>query len=290
MQLNQYVLFIMLKTTSTQTSSGNNIHTTTQRMKNHLNIMGLYPADMHKMEKILTTKEGKSFYVRDTSKDFHCQFGLIKAKDLNKKDGSIIKTNTQTELTIFTPSFIDSYKKIKRAPQIITRKDASMIIAETGINKDSKVVDAGAGSGALACLLANICKEVATYEIRKDFAAIVEKNKEFLQLNNLKIKNKDIYLGIDEKNVDLITLDLPEPWKAIEGAKKALKTGGFLVSYSPTIPQVMDFISRINKDKNLTHIKTTELIEREWEIEDRKVRPKTTQTVHTGFLSFVRKV
>ncbi len=240
--------------------------------------------------KLLVTPEGKSFYIKDISKDFHCQFGLIKAKDLKKKDGSIIKTNTKKELTLFTPFFIDTYKKIKRAPQIITRKDAAMIIAETGINKDSKVVDAGAGSGALAILLANICKEVTTYEIRKDFIKIVKKNKELLHLKNLTIKNKDLYKGIDEKNIDLITLDLPEPWKAIEKAKKALKPGGFLVNYSPTIPQVMDFVNKINKDKHLIHIKTIELIQREWEIEDRKVRPKTTQTVHTGFLSFVRKI
>jgi tRNA (adenine57-N1/adenine58-N1)-methyltransferase len=241
------------------------------------------------IKKILTTKEGKQFFIKDTSKDFHCQFGLVKAKDLKKKEGVIIKANTGKELVVSNPSFIDSFKKIKRAPQIITRKDASIIIAETGINMSSKVVDAGAGSGALACMLANICKEVTTYEIRKDFAKIADQNKEFLNLKNLTVKNKDVYKGIAEKNLDLITLDLPEPWKIIEKAKKALKTGGFLVSYSPTIPQTMDFVNAVKKNQNLLHLKTVELIQREWEIEDRKVRPKTTQTVHTGFLSFVRK-
>jgi len=245
---------------------------------------------MNKIQKILISREGKTFYIRDISKDFHCQFGLVKAKDLKKKDGSVIKTNTKKELIIFTPSFIDSYKKIKRGAQIITRKDAAMIISETGVNKDSKVVDAGAGSGALACFLANICKEVTTYDIRDDFIKIVEKNKEFLNLKNLKIKNKNIYEKIDEKNIDLITLDLPEPWKALNSVKKALKTGGFLVSYSPTIPQVIDFINEIKKHKELLHLKTIELIMREWEIDERKVRPKTTQTVHTGFLSFVRRI
>ncbi len=241
-------------------------------------------------KKILLTKEGKRFYVRDITKDFHTQYGVIKAKDLKKKDGSIVKTNTGKELTLFSPSFIDNYKKIKRGAQIVTRKDIGVIISETGINKNSKVVDAGAGSGALACSLANICKEVTTYEIRDDFIKIVKKNKEFLALNNLKIKKKDIYTGITEKNVDLVTLDLPEPWKALEPAKKALKVGGFLVSYSPTIPQVMDFVDKVSKNKNLIHLKTIELIQRRWEIEDRKVRPMTTQTVHTGFLSFCRRI
>lgn len=242
------------------------------------------------IKKILISKEGKTFYIKDPNQDFHCQFGLIKSKDLKKKDGSIIKTNTGKELIIFTPSFIDSYKRIKRGAQIITRKDIGIIIAETGINKNSKVADAGAGSGALACFLANICKEVITYDVRNDFIEIVKKNKEFLNLKNLKIKKKDIYEGIDEKNIDLITLDLPEPWKALESVKKALKPGGFLVSYSPTIPQTVDFVNAVNNDKMFIHIKTVELIQREWEIEDRKVRPITTQTVHTGFLSFVRKV
>jgi len=240
--------------------------------------------------KILIGPEGKKFYLKDISQDFHCQFGLIKKEDLKKKDGSIVKTNTKKELIMFTPSFIDSYKRIKRGAQIITRKDAAMIVAETGINKESKVVDSGAGSGALACFLANICKEVTTYELREDFTKIVKKNKEFLELKNLKVKNKDFYKGIDEKNIDLVTLDLPEPWNAIPSAKKALKVGGFLVSYSPTIPQVMDFVSAIKKEKGFMHEKTIELILREWEIQDRKVRPKTTQTVHTGFLSFVRKI
>src|SRR3989338_5458767 len=141
---------------------------------------------MVESRKILISAEGKSFYLKDISKDFHCQFGLISSKDLKKKDGSIIKTNTGKELKIFTATFIDSYKRIKRGAQIITRKDIGLIVAETGINKHSKVVDAGAGSGALSCFLANLCKEVTTYEIREDFIKLVEKNKEFLNLKNLK--------------------------------------------------------------------------------------------------------
>ena len=84
--------------------------------------------------------------------------------------------------------------------------------------------------------MAHLCKEVITYEIRKDFINIVKTNIEFLGLDNIKIKNKNIYTGITEKNVDVVILDLPEPWQAINSAKKALKVGGFLVSYSPCFP------------------------------------------------------
>ena len=245
---------------------------------------------MQKIKKILMTKQGKKFYVRDLQKDFHNQYGFVKKEDLKKKDGSVLETNTKKELTIFSPSFTDVYKKIKRDAQIIPLKDIGLIIAETGIDKNSKIVDAGSGSGALACFLAHLCKEVTTYEIREDFIEIVKKNIDFLDLENIKIKNKNIYEGVNEKNIDLIILDLPEPWKAIESAKKALKIGGFLVSYSPSIPQTMDFVNEIHKNSCFIHVKTSEVIEREWEVEERKVRPKSRGIGHSGLISFCRRV
>ena len=241
------------------------------------------------MVKILMTKEGRKFYA-ESGKDFHCQYGFVKAKDLRKKDGSKVISNTNKEFTIFTPGFIDLYRRIKRGAQIVSLKDIGQIIAITGIGKNSVVVDAGAGSGALACFLAHLAKKVITYDIRDDFIEIVRKNKEFLSLKNLTIKNKNIYEGIDEKNVDLITLDLPEPWMAIDSCEKALKPGGFLVSYSPSIPQVTDFVNGIRKNKNFVYLKTMELIQREWEVEERRVRPMTQGIGHTGFLVFVRRV
>jgi tRNA (adenine57-N1/adenine58-N1)-methyltransferase len=54
-----------------------------------------------------------------------------------------------------------------------------------------------------------------------------------LELKNLKVKKKSIYEGIEEKEVDIITLDLPEPWLAVGPAEAALKVGGFIVSYLP---------------------------------------------------------
>ncbi|MBI2134540.1 tRNA (adenine-N1)-methyltransferase [Candidatus Woesearchaeota archaeon] len=241
------------------------------------------------MAKILMDRQGSKFLVRDPGSDFHTKFGFFKKEGLKAKKGKI-KTNTGREFSVFEPSFIDLYRKIKRGAQIIPLKDIGLIVSETGVNNKSKVVDAGAGSGALACFLANIAKEVVTYELREDFIKIVEGNIKFLSLKNIKIKNEDIYNGIDEKNVDLVTLDLPEPWKALKSAEKSLKAGGFLVSYSPTIPQVMDFVNEIRKNENFAYIKTSEIIEREWEVEERKVRPRSQAIGHSGFLSFVRKI
>lgn len=245
---------------------------------------------MEKIKKILLSKNSKKFYVRDISSDYHTEYGFVKAQDLGSKEGSVVETNTGKKLSLFSPSFIDLYKKIKRGAQIIPQKDIGLIIAETGIGNNSKVLDAGSGSGALCCFLAGICREVISYEIREDFHAIVSKNIALLDIKNIKLRNKNIYEGIDEKDIDAVILDLPEPWKAVEPAKKALKIGGFLVSYSPSVPQVMDFVNSINSDENFVHMKTSEIIEREWEIDERKVRPKSRGIGHSGFISFCRRI
>ncbi|HLC64720.1 MAG TPA: rRNA adenine N-6-methyltransferase family protein [Candidatus Nanoarchaeia archaeon] len=234
-------------------------------------------------------QDGEKFFVKDDTKDYHTKFGYIKAKDL-KKAGIEVETNLGKKFAVIQPSFVDFYEKIKRGPQIIPLKDIGSIIAETGINKTSKVVDAGTGSGALALMLAYLAKEVTSYEIREDFYRIALSNKEFIGLKNLKLKNKDVYLGIEEKNVDVVTLDLPEPWKAIAPAQEALKVGGFLVSYSPTIPQVMDFVSALKQNPAFVCLKTIEILEREWEADERKVRPMSQQIGHSGFLTFVRRI
>ncbi|MBI2558601.1 tRNA (adenine-N1)-methyltransferase [Candidatus Woesearchaeota archaeon] len=245
---------------------------------------------MASIRKVLITRQGKKFYAKNLNEDLHTQYGFIKKDDLKAKDGSLLKSNTGREFFIFSPYFIDLYRKIKRDAQIIPLKDIGFIIAETGINRQSKVLDAGAGSGALSCFLASIAKEVVTYEIREDFIEIVKSNIEFLGLKNIKIKNKDIYKEIDDKNIDVIILDLPEPWNATESCSKALKPGGFIVSYSPSVPQVADFVNALRKNENFVYLKTVEIAEREWEVEERKVRPKSQGLGHSGFLSFGRKV
>jgi len=246
---------------------------------------------MDSIKRILITKQGRKFYAKDLEQDLHTQYGFVKKEDLKKsKEGELVKSNTEKEFFVFNPSFIDLYRKIKRGAQIIPLKDIGYIIAETGINKDSRILDAGAGSGALSCFLASIAKEVVTYEIREDFIEIVNKNIDFLNLKNIKVKKINIFDNVEEKDMDVMTLDVPEPWNAIDNCAKSLKSGGFIVSYSPSIPQVADFVNAIRKNESFVYLKTVEISEREWEVEERKVRPKSASIGHSGFLSFARKV
>ncbi len=242
------------------------------------------------LKREVTTRKALRYYVTDMSKDFHTKYGIISKKDLKKKDGSKIKTNRDKEFVIFTSQFADDFRKLRRAPQTIIPKDFGAIIAETGLGKNDIVVDAGTGAGALACALANVCKKVVTYEIRDDHVEVAKENIKSLGINNITVKNKDVTKGITEKNVDLITLDLPEPWQAIKAVQKALKIGGWLVAYTPTITQASQFVEEIRKNESFLFDSTIEIIKRKWIIEGKRVRPQSAEIGHTAFLAFIRRL
>jgi len=242
------------------------------------------------LKREVTTRKALRYYVTDLSKDFHTKYGIISKKDLKKKDGSTIKTDSGKEFIIFTSQFADDFRKLRRAPQTVIPKDFGMIIAETGLGKNDTVVDAGTGAGALACALANVCKKVTTYEIRSDHAEVAKENIKFLGIKNITLKNKDITKGIPEKNIDLITLDLPEPWQAIKAVQKALKIGGWLATYTPTTTQASQFVEALRKNESFLYDNTTEIIRRKWIVDGKRVRPQSAEIGHTAFLTFIRRV
>lgn len=232
--------------------------------------------------KVIIDRKGNISYYKKG--DFHSMFGILKEKDI--KPG-IVKSNIGKEFIVFDADFSDNIHEIKRGPAVSHEKDIGLIITTTGIGVGSKIVDAGSGCGKLASYLARIGCEVTSYELNPEFFKITEENIKSLNLK-IKLKNKDIYKGIDEKDLDLITLDLLEPWKTIEHAEKSLKSGAFLVAYLPTITQVMEFTRNLNKNFYLW--KVSEVLEREWSVDNLIVRPKSQMLGHTAFLVFARKI
>ncbi|MBI3033185.1 methyltransferase domain-containing protein [Candidatus Woesearchaeota archaeon] len=242
--------------------------------------------------KLLITQEDEQYLF--TGRDIHTNYGFVKTDIIEKaKPGTIVETNTGKKMYVLEAAFIDLYHKIKRSAQIIPRKDVGIIVAETGLSPDWKIVDAGAGSGALCCFLAHLVPKgkVYTYDLREDHLTITQHNITFLGLKNITAQLGDVYQNIPHKNIDLITLDVPEPWQALHNAVAALKPGGFIVSYSPSIPQTSDFVNAVRENKQLLFLKTVEIMSREWEVLGRKVRPATMQPIgHSGFITFVRKI
>lgn len=231
-----------------------------------------------------------SSYVVDPKKDFHTKDGTIRSKDLLKaKFGDIVKTTIGKKFYVVKPTVNDIMKKMKRTAQVITPKDISLILAYTGISPDSTVIDAGTGTGYLAIFLAHYLTrgKIFTYEEKKEFFKIAKGNIQLSGLKNILIKNKSVS-SAKEKNVDLITLDMQDASKVIKKLYKNLSVGGWLVVYSPTVEHLSSVIKVVRK-LNFSEVKTVENIVREWQTE-RTIRPKTLGLMHTGFITFCRKL
>ncbi|MBT3814161.1 methyltransferase domain-containing protein [Candidatus Woesearchaeota archaeon] len=243
---------------------------------------------MRNIKKILIEqKTGKKHFVKDLDDNYHTSSGVILKKDLKSKK-NIIKSDKGKTFFMIEPTFPDLWESLSRGPQLMLPKDIGMVMAKTGINHNSKIVDAGGGTGSLCLSLANMCKEITVYEINPEHYDVVAKNIKLFGFKNIKLKHDSIYKGIKEKDLDLITLDLPEPWQVIEHAEKSLKQGAHLVVYLPNLNQVKMFIDSCRRS-NIKVTETLELIERKWKIEDRIMRPEFQMLGHTGFLIFCRK-
>jgi len=229
----------------------------------------------------------KKYLIKNIDQDYHSTDGQIAKEDL-QKDRATSKKGV--EFSIFDATFLDMYEKIKRQAQIITLKDLGTMITETGIGKNSVIVEAGSGSGASGCLFAHIAKKVYSYDIREDHSKVAQKNAEYLGLTNITFAVQDIREDAPKVKADVVLLDMPDPWNALDTAAKILKPGGHLVIYSPTIPQVMDTAEAVENREDFIFLKMVENIQRPWEIKGRKVRPLSSYINHTAFLSFVRRV
>ena len=194
---------------------------------------------------------------------------------------------------ILKPSLMDKLQALKRNAQIILPRDAAHIIINCSIESGNKIVEAGIGSGSLTIVLATMVSpngKIFSYDTRKDFIEHSLKNIEMANLSNyVSTKIKDITTGIDEKNLDAVILDIPNPWDAIDYAWKSLKIGGYFCSYSPLISQVENTVKKLKKN-NFIEIKTIENIQRELIITDYGTRPSFDMLGHTGYLTFARKI
>ncbi|MBU2639745.1 MAG: methyltransferase domain-containing protein [Nanoarchaeota archaeon] len=184
--------------------------------------------------------------------------------------------------------FLKTLNKIRRGPAIMLQKDIGVILANTSIDKNSRVLDAGSGCGILTSNLARFVKRVYSYDNRKEFLEAAKDNSKKFGLKNITFRNKDVYEEIKEKNLDLITLDLREPWRALKNAYNALRKDGMLVCFSPHITQTNKVIEEAKNDFKLVNIK--EIIERDWVVENKRMRPEHTGILHTGFIIFLRKI
>jgi tRNA (adenine57-N1/adenine58-N1)-methyltransferase len=211
---------------------------------------------------------------------------------VGKKYGEQIEIGNK-QFWVLPPSLQDKLQGLKRLAQIILPRDSAHIIMNCSIESGHKVLEVGIGSGSLTIALANAVAPngiVISYDNRQDFIEHAMKNLKTAKLDNyVKTKKKDVTKGISEKDLDAVILDIPDPWKAVSYAWKALKPGGYFCCYSPLISQVEKTVKEIRKH-SFIEVKTFENIQREMIVSDYGTRPSFDMLGHTGYLTFARKV
>ena len=236
----------------------------------------------------------RTYLVRaEKEKSFHTHKGIVQLSELiGKEYGTQIASTMGVQFVALKPTVRDYIFKMLRKTQITYPKDIALIVMFSDAGPGSRVVEAGTGPGALTSALAFYVKpsgRVYSYEVREQFMELARKNLERAGvLEYIELKNKDITEGIEEKDVDAVILDMATPWLVVPHAYSALKGSGALVSFSPTVDQVVKTVEAL-KESGFVDVRTVECLMRGMQIERGKTRPETLMTGHTGYITFARK-
>ena len=251
----------------------------------------------------LTDTKGRMYTITLTKgAQWHMHKGWINHDEIvGNSEGSILETNSGLKFQAFKPLLMDYTLSMPRGATIIYPKDAMAIIGLADIQPGHKVLEAGAGSGAMSLWILRAISEsgqLDSFEIRAEFAQIASdtvKNFDLSQGLNSKRTNWKLNVG-DIKGMkfandyDRAILDMLDPWDAIDAVASALRPGGVLAIYVATATQIQKTISSIKKSNKFAEPETIELIVRNWHHEGLAVRPVHRMIGHTGFITVVRRL
>jgi tRNA (adenine57-N1/adenine58-N1)-methyltransferase catalytic subunit len=224
--------------------------------------------------------------------EFHTHAGFVRHDELiGQLEGVTVRSTAGARYLAVRPTLSDFVLKMPRGTQVIYPKDLGPILLLADIFPGARVLEAGVGSGALSMTLLRAGAEVVGYELRADFASRAQKNvTRFLgpdALERYRVEERDCYDGIDERDLDRVVLDLPEPWQVVPHAARAMHPGGILVAYTPTILQAAQLREALTGGP-FGMGDTVEVLQRGWHIDGPSVRPDHRMVAHTGFLTHAR--
>ena len=247
---------------------------------------------------VLVDKVGRRHRVRLRGGErYSIHSGLIQHDALiGQPEGTMVTTQLGARLLAVRPTFAEQVTGRRRQTQPIYPKDLGAILVSADIHPGARVLDAGTGTGALtmaALRAVGPTGSVVSYEAREEFLeaatrAIIETMGEIP--SNLTLKLGDVYVGVEEREMDRVLLDLSEPWQAAAVVKEALRPGGIVFAHCPNVSQVQRFFDCLRELRGFGMLEAFELLQRGWTVRGRSMRPSHRMVAHTGFLCFARRL
>ena len=243
---------------------------------------------------LIDTKKRRYLVTLEVGGEFHSHVGFIRHDAvIGSSEGVVVRATMGGGYRILRPTLADFILHMPRGAQVIYPKDLGPLLLLADIFPGARVLESGVGSGALSMTMLRAGAVVTGYELRGDFASRARKNVEaFLGsevMDRYNVQERDCYLGIGETDLDRVVLDLPEPWQVTAHAAAALRPGGIIVAYTPSITQAVQFRESMTVN-GFELAETVEVLNRTWHIEGQSVRPDHRMVAHTGFLSHGRLV
>jgi tRNA (adenine57-N1/adenine58-N1)-methyltransferase len=245
----------------------------------------------------LTDAKGRHYtMVLEPAAEFHTHRGAI-AHDtvIGLPEGSVVKSTNGDQFLVLRPLLIDYVLSMPRGAQVIYPKDAAQIVHEGDVFPGARVLEAGAGSGALTCsLLRAVGPEgtVTSYEVRDDHAPHAVRN--VTTFFGEHPANWDLHIAdvadYDGPQVDRAVLDMLAPWEVLEAVGGALVPGGVLIIYVATVTQLSRTVEALREQQCWTEPRSWETLQRGWDVVGLAVRPQHSMRGHTAFLISVRKL
>src|SRR5260370_11022804 len=249
----------------------------------------------------LTDPKGRSHLITlRAGASFHTHRGTLCHDDvIGGPDGNVVRSSGGTPYVVFRPLLAEFTLAMKRGATVVYPKDAAQIVAFADVFPGARVLEAGAGSGALSCWLLRAAAEqgtVTSFERRPDFAEIARRNVE--QFFGGVPPSWRLVVGefggsADDPGLadfDRVILDMLAPWDYVDAVAWALAPGGLACCYVATTTQLSRTVEALRGHGAFDEPAAWESLTRGWHVEGLAVRPEHRMVGHTGFLVTVRRL
>ncbi len=207
--------------------------------------------------------------------------------------GSQVYSHQGSAFYLLQPGIYELVSSTRRNTQVMYPKDIGFIILKMSIMPGTTVIEAGTGSGSLTQVLASVVGStgrVYSYDAREEMINLTRKNLDRLGLvETVSFFCKNIEEGFEQKNIDAIFLDLPNPYDYLRQVKDALKPGGFFGTLLPTSNQITKLLLELRRN-GFEFVDVCEIMLRFYQADENKFRPVDRMVAHTGYLVFSRSI